>query len=53
MATRHSYTLSSRHEAILQKLSKKLDASYVNVIERALEALELAEAHRDKIVKED
>jgi len=48
MAIRHSYTLSSRHEAILQKLAKKLDTSFVNVMERALESLEVAEAKRDK-----
>lgn len=50
MAVRHAYTLSTRHEAILQKLSKKLDATFVNTMERALESLELAEAQRDALI---
>lgn len=48
MSVRHAYTLSDRHEAILKKMSKKLDASFVNTMERALEALEEKEARRDK-----
>lgn len=48
MAARHAYTLSTRHDTILRKLAKKLDTSLVNTMERALEALELAEAQRDK-----
>ncbi len=52
MAQRHSYTLSDRHEKILQRLSKKINASYVNILERALEALEEQQAQRDKIIKE-
>lgn len=51
MAIRHAYTLSPRHESILQKLSKKLDASLVNTMERALEALEEKEARRDKEIQ--
>lgn len=47
---RHAYTLSTRHEAILQRMSKKLDASLVNTMERALEALEVSEASRDAVV---
>lgn len=52
MAQRHSYTLSDRHEKILQRLAKKLDASFVNVLERALESLEEQQAQRDRIVKD-
>lgn len=51
MAVRHAYTLSNRHEAILQRLAKKLDASYVNTMERALEALEEKEAQRDVVIR--
>jgi hypothetical protein len=50
MTARHSYTLSNRHDAILHKLSKKLDISLVNTIERALEALEEKDAARDREV---
>ena len=50
MGKRHAYTLSNRHDAILLKLAKKLDASFVNTMERALEALEEKEAARDREV---
>jgi hypothetical protein len=52
MTARHSYTLSNRHDAMLHKLAKKLDISFVNTIERSLEALELSEAQRDQVVGE-
>lgn len=48
MAARHTYSLSDRHETILQRLAKKLDTSLVNTMERALESLEEKEARRDK-----
>lgn len=52
MAVRHAYTLSTRHEGILQKMAKKLDASLVNTMERSLEALEEKEAQRDKGIRD-
>lgn len=48
MSVRHTYSLSDRHEAIMQKLAKKLDTSFVNTMERALESLEEKEAKRDR-----
>ena len=50
MSKRHSYSLSNRHDKILHAISKKLDITYVNTVERALESLEEREALRDNLV---
>ena len=45
---RRTVDLSTRHDTMLARLKAKLDTSQVDVVQRALEALEVAEAHRDK-----
>jgi hypothetical protein len=47
---RRTVDLSKRHDAMLYKLKDKLDTSLVDVVQRALEALEEKEAARDKEV---
>lgn len=48
---RRNLTLSSRHDKILVTISKKLDISMTDTVQRALEALEEKEAQRDREVK--
>lgn len=46
--TRRNFSLSDRHDKILTTLSKKLDISMVETMQRALELLEEKEAVRDR-----
>lgn len=48
---RRSFTFSDRHDKILTTLAAKLDVSMVETLQRALESLELQEAHRDIDIK--
>jgi hypothetical protein len=47
---RRSFTFSGRHDKILTTVSKKLDLSMTETLQRALEALEEKEAVRDREV---
>ena len=47
---RRSFTFSGRHDSILTTVSKKLDLSMTETLQRALEALEEKEAARDREV---
>lgn len=51
MAAR-TINLSDRHNKMLDKLKTKLDISLSEVVSRALEMLEVAEAKRDQETKE-
>jgi len=51
MKYRHNFSLSKRHELILISMSKRLDISMVETIQRGLEALEEKEAKRDKDIE--
>jgi len=48
---KRTVNLSKRHNSILVSLSQKLDITYTETIQRALEALEEKEVRREKEVK--
>jgi methanogenic corrinoid protein MtbC1 len=48
--TRRNLTLSTRHDKMLVTLSKKLDISMTEAMQRAIELLEEKEARREKEV---